>query len=426
MRAIATIPATPGCVNIEVRNRRQQRPMAGHIVLARQETQHIAAVAKEAQRLLALARRRGQHQHHHAEVAVDVQPRQRRLFLQDLHPAGAGHVQDLAIGMVAVAQCGQRLPVDRLVGHHPQHQAGVALKPAVEHLGHGGGGQQGFAAAGGHLQADIGDGPAGTVKSAAVGLVGKGRWQLAGQPQGGPGLGRKVRCVAQHVLHALHRLQRSTHLRRLGRLALQLVQQLIHAQQHLFLEGLQLHARGARLRRQAPGGGLPQHLALRGDLLPEGVAQLVLPPDAVHRVHHRQGLQRVDEQQQVLARPARRIHRQVNVGARAVRAHGTRAKQPQALQPRRAPTKCADGGQAGRLNAVPAGLEARRAGGPAGDITHRRVPSTPAAAPPARPGPGRGQRRPHPPPPPRRRCARCDFGTCAWRPSRPRLPAACA
>jgi hypothetical protein len=61
-------------VGIEVGHRLQQRPVRVDVVLARQEAQHVAAVAEEAQRLLALPRRRLQHQQHHAQVRVHVQP----------------------------------------------------------------------------------------------------------------------------------------------------------------------------------------------------------------------------------------------------------------------------------------------------------------------------------------------------------------
>ena len=102
------------------------------IVLARQKAQHIAPVPEglELALRLILARGRLQHQQHHAQVRVDVEPGQRRVFFKNFYPPRARDVEHLAVGVVAVRQCLERLAVDRFIRHDPQHQPGVPVQVA--------------------------------------------------------------------------------------------------------------------------------------------------------------------------------------------------------------------------------------------------------------------------------------------------------
>ena len=130
-------------------------------------------------------------------MAFHVQAGERVVFFQNLDLARARQLEHLVVGVIAVFQRFERLAVNGLVGHHPQHQAFVALQKAVEHLAHAGGGQQGFAAARGHLEANVGDGAARTVPAARMRQRGKGGRQRMGFAQRIPGMARVISRRAQ-------------------------------------------------------------------------------------------------------------------------------------------------------------------------------------------------------------------------------------
>ncbi len=164
---------TPGGVGVQVGHGLQQVPVRLNVILARRVAQHIAPVAEEAQRLFVFTRSTRQHEQHDAQVRVSVDLGQRRAFFQNLHLSRARHIEHLAVRVVAVLQRLERLLVNRLVGHDPQHQPGVPLQVVAKHAAHAGRSQQRFAAAGGNLQTHIGNGTACAIKAAAVRLVGK-------------------------------------------------------------------------------------------------------------------------------------------------------------------------------------------------------------------------------------------------------------
>ena len=202
------LAGAPRRVGIQVGHLAQQLPVRLYVIVPRQVTQHVAPVAEETQRLLALPRGRRQHQQHHTQVRVGVQAGQRRILFQNLDAARTRHIEHLVVGVVAVLERLERLPVDGLVGHNPQHQAGVARQVGGKNMAHAGRCQQGLAATGRDLETHIGNGAPGTVKAAGMGLAGKGRWQMPRGLEHGPCLLGEVRCPAHHAFHALHRAQR--------------------------------------------------------------------------------------------------------------------------------------------------------------------------------------------------------------------------
>ena len=275
------LAGAPRRVGVQIGHGLQQVPVRFDIVLARRVAKHIAPVAKKAQRLLGLARGRGQHQQHHAQVRIGVDFGQRRVFLQHLHPARTRHAKHLVVGVVAVFQGLEGLLVNRLIGHHPQHQTRVALQIVREHPPHAGRSQQRFAPARRNLQAHIRNSAARAVKAAAVRLRGKRFWQLARVFEHAPGLFRKVARLAQHVFHALHGAQST--LRGFGlRLVLfELRQIAVQQLQRGALKGFELH----RAHAGGVGGvaaGLPEYFAVAFYLRAKFLTQAGLPQRNVH------------------------------------------------------------------------------------------------------------------------------------------------
>ena len=129
--------------------------MTLHVVVFRKERAEAAAVFEDFQRLLVLPRRRRQHQCQHDQIFRHVFRRETiRLFVNHRAPA-AGDVQNLPVGMVAVAQMLNGLPVNLRGRHHPQHEAGLLLPVTAVHEVNRVRRQQRLAAARRDFQAEI-------------------------------------------------------------------------------------------------------------------------------------------------------------------------------------------------------------------------------------------------------------------------------
>ena len=87
----------------------------------------------------------------------DVEPcgRQQLVFGVDLHPAVECHINFLAVGVRRVPQGRKGLGEDGIRGHQPDHHTLLHHAQCMEDRLNGVGGKEGFAAAGGHLQADV-------------------------------------------------------------------------------------------------------------------------------------------------------------------------------------------------------------------------------------------------------------------------------
>ena len=331
--------------------------------------------------------------------------------------------------MVGVAQRDHRLPVDRLVGHDPQHQPTVALQVRAEHPRHAGSSQQRLAAARRHLQTDVRDrqvqcAVAVPVTSPAAGirLSGKGLRQRAALLQRRPGALGEIGSTARLFLHAFHRPQRGRCRARLRLVLLQFIDVFRQLGQHIGLEALELDAArhngdlGSRPMRQ------PECLAITRNAVAQFVWQRTLAPYAIDRVDDGQLLQRIGEGQVLTRRPVRRVGLEVDVRAGPVVATGARAEDVKRSQARCGVAKAAYASSAVRFDAeVPVDdrLTRYRLAHRAllsQPVIHRRARARSAArrrTPPHRRLARRLQLRS---PASRCRCAKSGCGTCAGRP----------
>jgi len=330
----------PGCrlgvraergIDIEIRHLAQQGPVRRNIVLARHEAQHIAAIAEQAQGLLAASRRRLQHQQHHTQVRVGVQTGQRRGLFQNLDPPGGGDVEHLPIRVVAIGQRLHRLPIDRLVRHHPQHQSSVPVQIGRADPRHAGGGQQGLAAAGRQLQAGVGDRPAGTVEAAVVGPLDEGRRQALALAQGVPCLFREVDQLLGHV--QLGHPQGVQGPLGLVPLAVQLGQPAAQGIEGVGLKRFQADAT-QRLDIDRMPARLPEQLAVAFDAGAEiGVANL-LEVDNIHVVQQLQVVDTARQPQKPAVVHVRSVDCEIDVGLVTLRGARPRPEDPDPLDVR--------------------------------------------------------------------------------------------
>ena len=184
----AVLDRAAGTGTLEVREGVRQPRIAEHVVARREEGGVAPGIAEHAEKLAAPAPvGGGEHEQHDAQVMGGVGLRERIVLLQQLHPSAARALQHLAAGVLAAAQRRPRLFVDGAGGDDPQGQAGPPSQPLKR-----GGCEQGLAAAGRDLEADVGDRPSRLVGARRVGPGGRGNGAGAGQA-----LPRRFREVAQ-------------------------------------------------------------------------------------------------------------------------------------------------------------------------------------------------------------------------------------
>ena len=146
----------------------QQPRIAEQVITVRKQGRIAPGIAEHPQEILALpAVGRGQHQQHDAQIVRGVRRRERIVLFQQPDPAAAGALQHLAIGVLPVPQRRAGLFVDGASRGYPERQAGLPVQPFQR-----GGGEQGLAAAGRHLEADVGNRPSGIVGAAGIGRGG--------------------------------------------------------------------------------------------------------------------------------------------------------------------------------------------------------------------------------------------------------------
>ena len=114
--------------HIQVFDLLAQRLVRGKIVHVRKEREEPPAVLEHLQLFLGFAGRGLQHEQHHAEVVLNVLPREGVAPLQQFDAPAGGPFQHLAIPVLAVGEGPPGLRVDRFGGHDPQHEPRLRME----------------------------------------------------------------------------------------------------------------------------------------------------------------------------------------------------------------------------------------------------------------------------------------------------------
>src|SRR5690606_5136781 len=113
------------------------------------------------------------------KICLHIAPVEAVGLLHYPHSAGCGSVKRLPIRMLAILQVLECLGIYSLVGDNPENKACVAVEVTAHDTRHGTDGQPGLAAAGWHLEHNIGHRAPAAVRARREGVRSTRRGELA-------------------------------------------------------------------------------------------------------------------------------------------------------------------------------------------------------------------------------------------------------
>ncbi len=133
-----------------------------------EEVLEAAGVFEDFESFLILARSGGEHEHEDDQIFADVLGGKVIGFFPDEGATGGGDVEVLAIGMIAIAQAFNGLAIDLSGGDDPEDEPGLFFAIVSIDEADGFDSEEGFAAAGGDFEAEVGEGAVKAVFSGEV------------------------------------------------------------------------------------------------------------------------------------------------------------------------------------------------------------------------------------------------------------------